>query len=214
MNELITNRYYIITIIALFLSLSLGILIGGTLGQQWLNNSQHKLISYYEEKVEKLTLEKNELTKLNNELNANNEVIIKDYQKLFNSSIADTIEEAKILWINDSNYSYKNLQKSVELAGAEIEVLTNEKLAFNQEFNKNKILTSDYDVILFFKNDRNSEGDLKGVFDSKVPVVYVTDDKDGLKSDSNNNEVDFESLNEHYEFIIFLKNLLQEKSHE
>lgn len=211
MTNLITNRYYIITIIALFLSLSLGILIGGTLGQQWINSSQQKLISYYEEKVEKLTIEKNELMKLNNELHTNNEIIIKDYQKLFNSSITDVISGTKILWINDSDYSYKNLQSTIELAGGEIEVLTNDWLAFNQEFNKNNILTSDYDVILFFQNNKESNANLMGVFDYKVPVVYVTDEKGSLKSDIQNSEIAFESLNEHYEFIIFLKNLLQEK---
>lgn len=211
---MITNRYYIITIIALFLSLTLGILIGGTLGQQWINNSQQKLISYYEEKVEKLTIEKNELMKLNNQLNTNNEIIINDYQKLFDSSIADIISGTKILWVNDSDYSYKNLQRTVELAGAEIEVLTNDRLAFNQEFNKNNILMSDFDVILFFQNDQESDTNIKSAFDYKIPVVYVNDEKAGLKSDFNNNEVGFESLNKHYEFITFLKNLLQEKNYE
>lgn len=211
---MITNRYYIITIIALFLSLSLGILIGGTLGQQWINNSQQKLISYYEEKVEKLSIEKNELLKLNKELNANNEIIIRDYQKLFNNSITDVISGTKILWINDSDYNYKNLQRTVELAGCEIDVLTNDRLAFNQEFNKNNILSSDYDVILFFQNGKEDNANLKVALDYKIPVVYVTDEQDGLKSDFQNNEAGYQSLNEHYEFITFLKNLLQEKNHE
>lgn len=214
MTKLITNRYYIITIIALFLSLSLGILIGGTLGQQWINNSQQKLITYYEEKIEKLTIEKNELIKLNSELNTNNEIIIMDYQKLFNNSITDLISGTKILWINDSDYSYKNLQSTIELAGGEIEVLTNDWLAFNQEFNKNNILTSDYDVIIFFQNNMDNNTNLIGAIDYKVPVVYVTDEKGSLKNDFQNSDVGFKSQNEHYEFIIFLKNLLQEKDYE
>jgi len=210
---LITNRYYIITIIALFLSLSLGILIGGTLGQQWINNSQQKLISYYEQKVERLSEEKDELLKLNKELTVDNEVIIKDYQKLFNNSITDVITGTKILWINDSDYSYKNLQETIRLAGGEIQLLSNDRLVFNQEFNKKNLLASDYDVILFFNNTKDNTN-YNAVLDNEIPVIYVTDEKDRLKSGYQNNENEFELLNEHYEFIRFLKNLLQENTHE
>lgn len=201
---MITNRYYIITIIALFLSLSLGILIGGTLGQQWINSNQQKLFSYYEQKVERLSEEKDELLKLNKEIKANNEIIINDYQRLFNNSIADAIIGTKILWINDSDYSYKSLQETVKLAGGEIELLTNDRLVFNQEFNKNNLLTSDYDLILFFQNGKNSVQNYNSVLDYKIPVIYVTDEQDGLKGDFQKSK----SLNEHYEFITFLKKIV------
>lgn len=63
MKLLITNKYYITTIIAIFLSLSLGILIGGTLGQQWINNNQQKLVSYFKAKSEELQKTNQDLEK-------------------------------------------------------------------------------------------------------------------------------------------------------
>jgi hypothetical protein len=49
---MITLRYHIITISAVFLSLGLGILLGGSIGQNWINEKQQTLLLGLEEKYD------------------------------------------------------------------------------------------------------------------------------------------------------------------
>lgn len=49
---MITLRYHIITLVAVFLSLGLGIILGGSIGQNWINEKQQTLLIGLEEKYD------------------------------------------------------------------------------------------------------------------------------------------------------------------
>lgn len=213
-EKMITNRYYIATIIAIFLSLSLGILIGGTLGQQWLNDSQQKLIDHYEQKALDLGKTNSELKKAQEERNKYIEKIENDYKTLFNSSITNILAGSKILWLNDSNQSYLSLRNTIEATGGTIYDLGDEESY--QAFKAKEIDPIAYDVVLFFPNNSENLTTYTWLLDYNVPVVYVTTEESPEKL--NNKEikmleqkVDIASLNEQYQFVNFLKNLLQER---
>lgn len=218
MKKLITNRYYITTIIAIFLSLSLGILIGGTLGQQWINGNQQRIISHYESKVEKLDQSNQELMQEKEEINSFYLKLKSDYKLLFTKSIGHTIEGKKILWINDTEQNFQALRNTIELAGATIlehndanNNLTLEAISPTRETNLNE-----YDVILFFPTNTEQLSNYKWLLDYGVPVIYVTDNKkemvktNKVEIDMYEQKVDLQSLYEQYQFVHFLKNLLQE----
>lgn len=219
---LITNRYYITTIIAIFLSLSLGILIGGTLGQQWINDNQQKLIAHYQAKAEEMQKNNEELTKQNKELESRYQKTEKDFSVLFSASTAHLIDGRKLLWVNDSNQKFESLRRSIELAGGVVYKLQgNTEVLFNSSSIDDQLdfEVPTFDGILFFPGNNEKSADYKWLLNYGVPVLYVTDKSAKGTENYNNNEneiyqqkLDIESLNEHYKFILFLKNFFQEKS--
>lgn len=211
---MITNRYYITTIIAIFLSLSLGILLGGTLGQQWINDNQKNLITHYEQKAKQLAIDKEELSQQNEELNIFYEKLKEDYKNLFTDSIANSIEGKKILWIDDTNHSFEPLKNTVTLAGGLIQDVGDDTEAFIQSIDDTYSI-AEYDAILFFPNEMNF-ADYQWFLEYDIPVIYITDNQSAdtrtndVEIDIYEQKVDLNSLNEHYKFILFLENLLQE----
>ena len=65
---MITLRYHIITIVSVFLSLGLGIILGGSIGQNWINEKQQALLVGLEEKYDQAVKSNQQLEKQINEL--------------------------------------------------------------------------------------------------------------------------------------------------
>lgn len=49
---MITTRYHLVTVISIFLALGVGILLGGSLGQQWLSEKQQSLMTQLEQRYD------------------------------------------------------------------------------------------------------------------------------------------------------------------
>lgn len=217
MNKLISNRYYITTIIAIFLSLSLGILIGGTLGQQWINEKQQNLISFYEAKSEKLQKTNSELEKSQEELRIFYHQLKDEYKMLFTKSISQAIDGKKFLWINSTDQKFKSLQDTIELAGGVIYEIDQGISAFQTDAYFTEMDSNQYDIILIFPKGKEEFSEYKWLHKHDIPVIYLTDQVQGsekinIKIDIYEHQVNMESLNEHYQFIAFIKNLLLEKT--
>ncbi len=210
---MITHRYYITTIIAILLFLSLGILIGGTLGQQWINEKQQSLISHFENKTDELVKTNKTLEKENEELVLSYQQLKDDYQILFGKSIATILDGKQILWLNHNEENeFESLKGTIKNAGA---------ILFEADLEKdNQYLNYDYDAILLVIKSKEDFQLGNEIALSKVPVILVhSEDKGKIEKLDNDNDIyvqniNEEALNDHYQFIHFLNKLLEEQKHE
>jgi len=213
---MITNRFYITTIIAIFLSLSLGILIGGTLGQQWINKNQQQLLSHFEAKSEELKETNHQLEKRVEEMTVDNQALKEDYQVLFTKSITNVIEGKKILWINHTKDNYQPLRETLEISGGIIYELDKEISAiFMTQSNQSEL---HYDVIIIFPDNEDTKEQQNLSDQYKTPIVYVVENKESsiekldMDREIYKQKLQIDSLNAHYQFVFFLKSILKEKS--
>ena len=105
---MLSARYHIASIVAIFLALGIGILIGGSLGQKWMNEAEHNV-------VELLMAEVKRQTELNKELQ--NQV---GSLQLMYRQIDSTLQRKKILWVQpeyDSKHTL--LSFMLQAVGAE-----------------------------------------------------------------------------------------------
>lgn len=204
---MISNKYYVTTIIAIFLSLSIGILIGGTLGQQWINFNQQKLITYYEQKS-------NELEKNNLELSIANKDIINNYQNiekelntLYTKSISNSLKDKQFLFVTEAaqnNHIMKNV--IVSAGGNVIEI---DPLTQNIDLEK-------YDGIILDTNNQDLSNNYQWLDNYQLPVMYVGNNQEiwlnGVENDGTaiKQLIKIGSYYDNYQFIYYLKNILQE----
>ncbi len=194
----------------------MGILIGGTLGQQWINHNQQKIIEHYEVKIEKMEIKNNDLVKMNQKLNDRTAQLMEDFKTLFTLTVTNTIAGDKFLWFDKSTKDLDPLKTAIELAGGSIHELNNPK-TIDMTFQIKEEDLHHYDLILFFTNKVNLLDD-KWLLNYGIPVICVTDDKQSMDEESKalfkhyQHVLNLDSANEQYRFIHFLKNILQEKS--
>lgn len=207
---MLTHRYYITTIVAILLFLSLGILIGGTLGQQWINEKQQSLISHFENKTEELQKSNKVLEKENEELALDYQQLKDDYQFLFGKSITSILDGKQVLWLNHTEEDeFEALKGTIKNAGA---------ILFEANINnENQYLNYDYDAILFAIKSKDDFQLGKDIALNKVPVILVHSEEKG-RIEKLDNETDIyvqnineAALNDLYQFIQFLNKLLGEK---
>ncbi len=206
MKTLISNKYYVTTIIAIFLSLSIGILIGGTLGQQWININQQKLITYYEQKSK-------ELQKLNEDLANEYSILTNNYQKtrnelytLYTKSISNTLTNKQFLFVSAVSLNNNSIRDSIELAGGNIiEMDSNMKFSSDGLYQNTDI--KNYDAIILFTEDNESNDNYQWLETYQIPIMYIKEDQ--LKELNN-----LESFTENYRFINYLRNIFQEQTYE
>ena len=207
---MLTHRYYITTIVAILLFLSLGILIGGTLGQQWINEKQQSLISHFENKTEELQKSNKALEKENEELALDYQQLKDDYQFLFGKSITSILDGKQVLWLNHSEEDeFEALKGTIKNAGA---------ILFEANINnENQYHNYDYDAILFAIKSKDDFQLGKDIALSKVPVILVhSEEKGRIEKLDNDTDIYVQNINEAalndlYQFIQFLNKLLGEK---
>lgn len=217
MNNLITNKYYITTIVAIFFSLGLGILIGGTIGQQWINQNQQKLLTFFEEKTVRLQKAMEELEKNQTELHHNYQILNEDYRDLFTNSISHSIDGRKILWINQTEQNLKPLKNTIKLAGGIIYELNHEVNTIWDESAFARKNRYKYDVILYIpdQNDKTANGKWLQQYD--IPIIYLINKAEAWNEtlDRSHNifkqRINMDSLIEQQQLVFFLKQLLTEK---
>ena len=207
---MLTHRYYITTIVAILLFLSLGILIGGTLGQQWINEKQQSLISHFENKTEELQKSNKVLEKENEELALDYQQLKDDYQFLFGKSITSILDGKQVLWLNHTEEAeFEALKGTIKNAGA---------ILFEADINnENQYLNYDYDAILFAIKSKDDFQLGKDIALNKVPVILVhSEEKGRIEKLDNDTDIYVQNINEAalndlYQFIQFLNKLLGEK---
>ncbi|MFS8581188.1 MAG: copper transporter, partial [Novibacillus thermophilus] len=59
---MVSARYHLVTVMSVFLALGLGILLGGSLGQQWLSEKQQGLIDQLERHYDEQVTQNRELS--------------------------------------------------------------------------------------------------------------------------------------------------------
>ncbi|MFV9510775.1 copper transporter [Tepidibacillus sp. LV47] len=213
-----TNRYYTTTIIAIFLSLSLGILIGGTLGQQWILQNQQKVVSYYQTEVRKLRETNKEYLQRQKRLETELEEEKEEIRELFQNSVINLIEGKRVLWIeNQKEDEFKNLKEAVNIAGGINDQIKNDTTVFRtltvQETKQNE---NPYDVIIYIPNEKEvlNLDDLSRISSTIPIIILVNSEKTMTKKMDSTGKMYYQSIcntsvNDQYKFLIFLKNLLE-----
>jgi hypothetical protein len=135
----LSTKYHIASVMAIFFALGLGILIGGTLGQKWMNEAEHNVVDMLMEKVEEQATLNRELQKQMGSL------------QLMYRQIDPILQRKKILWVRPETEKNNMLSFMLQAVGAEwIEEYTvrkNEEHSLKQMFTLGAwpdiILTSD-----------------------------------------------------------------------
>ncbi len=104
---MLTTKYHIGTIIAIFFALGIGILIGGTLGQQWVDRTEDSIVQMLMNRYERQVTENKMLQKQIGSL------------QLMSRTVAPILNQKKILWIKPEAVKNEMLAVAMKSAGAE-----------------------------------------------------------------------------------------------
>lgn len=105
---MLTARYHIASIMALFFALGIGIFIGGTLGQTWVRNTEDRVVDMLLDKYERQVAVNQELQKQ-----------IGSLQLIFRE-IDPVLKHKKILWIRPEDAKNELLSFIFQTVGAEL----------------------------------------------------------------------------------------------
>lgn len=104
---MLSTKYHIASVMAIFFALGLGILIGGTLGQKWMTDAEHNVVNMLMEKVETQSTLNQELQKQVGSL----QLMYKQMNPIFHRK--------KILWVRPENVETPLLSFMLQAVGAE-----------------------------------------------------------------------------------------------
>ncbi len=122
-DEMVTPRYHYGTIISIFLALGLGILLGGSLGQQWLSEQQQDLLDKLEERYEETADTNQQLEQQIKVLEEQSETSEKDRDNLWHEGLKDVLKEEKILFLKDADGQFSpTLLEALQLAGSTVQL--------------------------------------------------------------------------------------------
>jgi len=208
-KKLISNKYYVTTIIAIFLSLSIGILIGGTLGQQWISFNQQKIITHYEQKSKELEETNKGLVTANKDITNKYQIIEKEINSLDTKSISNTLRDKQFLFISTPTQNNNLITNAIALAGGNVTEI-------NPHIQSPEI--DKYDGIILDINNQDISNNYLWLDNYQLPVMYVGNGQEVWLNGYENNGTAFKQLikigsyNDNYQFIYYLKNILQEQA--
>lgn len=176
---MISTRYHLFTVISLFLALGIGILIGGSLGQQWLSEKQHVLVDQLERHY-LIQQEKNRLlTEKYNKLNEAYLAAKSKTDELLRLSLKGSLSNRYFLLFSADLEQASRLQNIIEWAGGHVKlqptlnylpVETDGIILFGDEFNDqlDKDLLNDLQLlyqapVVVHTNDRESDWHMSNV---------------------------------------------------
>ncbi|WP_164984940.1 copper transporter [Ammoniphilus sp. CFH 90114] len=117
---MITLRYHIISISAVFLSLGLGIILGGSIGQNWINEKQQTLLLSIEEKYDQAVKSNEELQEQIQELSFRIEQSNQEFSALVTNGYQSVLQGKKIgIWKPEEEPA-QHIEEFLESAGLEI----------------------------------------------------------------------------------------------
>lgn len=121
---MITLRYHIITLVAVFLSLGLGIILGGSIGQNWINEKQQTLLVGLEDKYDQAVKSNNMLQKQIQELSSRIEQSNEEFSTLVSKGYHTNLRGKKLgLWMQEGIQAEPLLQLLTSV-GVETVLLT------------------------------------------------------------------------------------------
>jgi hypothetical protein len=105
--KLLSGKYYMGSLVAIFFALGIGILIGGSLGQKWMFQTEQHTLSILMDKYEG-KLEENQ--KLHKDMNA---------LQLMQQTVAPLLEHKRILWVRPHSLENDMLAQMMISAGVD-----------------------------------------------------------------------------------------------
>lgn len=193
---MLTTKYHIGSMIAIFFALGTGILIGGTLGQKWMHQTEAGIVEMLVDKYEKQVSQNQQLQKQIGSL------------QLMNQSVSPIFNHERIVWIRPRSAENEMLALVMKSTGAEwIEQNTDmldepARTVFEQieQTIPDIIMISDPEVSAkvsdyFYQREASGTGFAPKVVDISSKQLQLTEPQDIVN------------------FIIYLKNILQEESH-
>jgi len=127
----VSARYHLVTVMSVFLALGLGILLGGSLGQQWLSEKQQGLIDQLERHYDEQVTQ-------NRELSASLNKVQKAYRKekdktdeLLRLTVGDALSDRYFVVYSSDHRQAKRLKKMIEWAGGHARTL--DSLTYTQD---------------------------------------------------------------------------------
>ena len=126
---MITLRYHIISISAVFLSLGLGIILGGSIGQNWINEKQQTLLLSLEEKYDQAVKSNKDLQEQIQELSYRVEQSNQEFSALVSTGYLALLEGKKVgIWAPKKEDA-QVIDDLLSSAGLEVVHLGSEKKA-------------------------------------------------------------------------------------
>ncbi|MDP5273619.1 copper transporter [Chengkuizengella axinellae] len=104
---MVPSRFYLITVISIFLALGIGIFIGGTMGQQWINQTEKNIAESIMEKYE---------TQLSINQELQNQI---GSLQLLNQKTTPIFQHKKMMWVSSEDVNKDMLAFAIQSEGGE-----------------------------------------------------------------------------------------------
>jgi hypothetical protein len=168
---MMTFRYHFGTIIAIFLALGLGIVIGGTLGQSWISSTQHEMFQILAKKYDESNHQNNEMQKQMTALSKELELATGQFATLLTRTMDPVLQGKNIVWIHDGSVDDSLLTLVIQSAGGKLEEVTHPLVDWNEWYRLSKqadiVLISDEQIVSQWSEWKpQMDGDI-------VPVVLL-----------------------------------------
>lgn len=119
---MITTRYHLVTVISIFLALGVGILLGGSLGQQWLSEKQQSLMTQLEQRY-------NEQLAYNRKLSADIEKVRQAYREektkvddLLQLTVGNVLHQRHFIIFSRDPGKARRLEEMIRWAGGRVRI--------------------------------------------------------------------------------------------
>jgi hypothetical protein len=189
---MLSGKYHIGSLVAVFLALGIGILIGGTMGQNWVDQTEARIVDRVLDKYEAAMQE--------------NQIVHKQLASLqmMNRSISPILEQKQIWWINSKGQEYNMLAMAASSLGAVWEEKQAEEV-FKSLDKHNK--AGSPDILVFSDSDTVSKWHVEWLQRSdslsKMPLVI----------DASRHSETWNDPKEIAAFIVYLKHIVEEDQH-
>lgn len=196
---MLTSKYHIASLIAIFIALGIGILLGGTLGQQWMHETERNLV--------KILVEKYDRQVSLNQLQQKQIVSL----QMMNQSTEPILEHKKIVWIRPSTVKNEMLEVVMKSAGADwteqnadaLEAFWAAETDSGSEPPPDIIVVSDPQAAEAVANWYGNDNGEHSAHGSAPKVIDVSANKRQLTEPK-----------QIVDFILYLKKIIREESHE
>ncbi|MCF6094429.1 copper transporter [Microaerobacter geothermalis] len=117
---MVSLRFHIITIISVFLALGIGILLGGTMGGQWLDKNQQKLLQSLEVRYKESVAINQGLHKRLGELTTRLEQTNQDIDGLISQSYFPHLLNLKVLYLTSKDMNNLLTEETLKRVGIQV----------------------------------------------------------------------------------------------
>ncbi len=193
---MLTSKYHIGSIVAIFFALGIGILLGGTLGQKWMFHTEDNIVRTLMDKYEAQAAENQRLQKQIGSL------------QLMNQALSPVLEHKTIWWVHPGGEKNEMLEAIMTSAGAEwVDRAADGLFPYGRDEEAWSRAASRPDIIVV--SDPAALRRLRAELGNRAaeggPVPQIIDVGDrGLRLDEPQAIVDF---------ILFLRKMIEEEPH-